>query len=360
MIGSVLVVGTGLVGASVGLALRRAGVRVWLDDAAPAPLGLAVELGVGERWTGERVDVAVLAVPPDAVAPALVALQARGVARTYTDVASTKAGVLRDAVIGGADLRRFVGGHPLAGRERSGPAAARADLFAERPWVLVAPPVAEPGALADVRALAEACRARVVEMDAGAHDAAVALVSHLPQLVASLLAGRLIAAPDEALGLAGQGLRDTTRIAASDTELWVGIVAGNAAAIRDELRAYADALHALTAAVGRLAAGGDGVGEALEQVRATLARGRAGRARLPGKRGTPAPSSGVVPVVVSDRSGELARLLGDVARAGVNLDDLVLEHARGQPLGIAELHVPATAADDLAARLRAAGWPVRS
>jgi prephenate dehydrogenase len=369
VISSVLVVGAGLVGSSIGLALRRAGTRVWLDDVAEPHLALAVELGVGERWTGEPADVAVLAVPPAAVADALVRLQARGAARTYTDVASTKASVFRDAVRRGADVRRFVGGHPLAGRERTGPAAARPDLFLDRPWVVVAPPGTEPGAVADVRALARACGGRVVEMDAAAHDAAVALVSHLPQLVASLLAGRLVAASDDVLALAGQGLRDTTRIAASDPELWVAIVAANAAALADELTAYADALGELTAAVTRLADGNDGNDgndadggrdEARERLRAALTRGRLGRARLPGKRGGPAPSSGVVPVVISDEPGELARLLTDVARTGTNLDDLVLEHARGQPVGIAELHVPTAAVDELAGRLRAGGWPVRA
>src|SRR5699024_7091608 len=127
----------------------------------------------------------------------------------------------------GGDMASFVGGHPVAGRERSGPVAARADLFAGRPWVLV-PGQAAPSAVAAVRQLVAAAGAVPIEMTAAEHDAALAAVSHLPQLVASALAGSLLPLPDGAVGLAGQGLRDTIRIAASDPALWAEIAVANA------------------------------------------------------------------------------------------------------------------------------------
>src|SRR5690349_20530264 len=116
----------------------------------------------------------------------------------------------------------------MAGRERSGPAAARSDLFEGRPWVVTPSPGSEGGRIRAVVSVAQACGATPVVMDPAAHDRAVAVVSHLPQLAASLVAARLLDCEHEALALAGQGVRDVTRLAASDPELWVQILASNA------------------------------------------------------------------------------------------------------------------------------------
>ena len=143
-----VVIGTGLIGTSVALALRRAGVAVWLADADPAAARLAADIGAGTvlpsgpaAGTGQplsvppggRADVALLAVPPGAVAGTLASAQAPGLARWYTDVASVKSLPAAQAQALGCDMTSFVPGHPLSGRERSGPAAARADLFLAGP-----------------------------------------------------------------------------------------------------------------------------------------------------------------------------------------------------------------------------------
>ena len=150
-----------------------------------------------------------------------------------------------------ATCARYVGGHPLAGRERSGAVAARGDLFAGRPWVLTPTAECDPAAVARVRQLAESVGAVVSIMDAGQHDEAVAVVSHLPQVAASLVAARLREVPEAAVALAGQGVRDVTRIAASDPVLWTQILAGNAGAVRRVLQLAQDDL----AAAGRLPRG---------------------------------------------------------------------------------------------------------
>src|SRR5690606_17579712 len=132
-----------------------------LTDRDSAALAMAVELGAGERRRDEAgfrpADLAVLAVPPAAVAVTLLDAQKRGLATAYTDVASVKALPLRQAAELGCDMTTFVGGHPLAGRERSGPGAARADLFLGRPWALCAPPEATPETVEAVTGLAKAC-----------------------------------------------------------------------------------------------------------------------------------------------------------------------------------------------------------
>jgi prephenate dehydrogenase len=215
--------------------------------------------------------------------------------------------------------------------------------------------------------VAESVGGVVSLMDAAEHDQAVAAVSHLPQIAASLVAARLEDVPDRSVALAGQGVRDVTRIAASEPALWTQILAGNAGAIADLLRrsradldTLVDALDALArsqAAGEELGSAGDAVGA--RGVLATfIARGNAGHARIPGKHGAPPTSYVHVPVLVPDRPGELARLLNDVGEAQVNLEDLRLEHSEGQPVGLAEIAVLPGVATTLVAALRERGWTV--
>lgn len=350
-----LVVGTGLIGTSVALALRRHGVEVHLTDRDPVAVRRATELGAGTAEPAtHQVDLAVVAVSPSATAEIVAGLLAGNSAATVVDTAGVKAGILREvaAVVGTAE--HFVGTHPMAGRERSGPGAARADLFEGRPWV-VTPGDADPRSVDRARQLVEACGGVVVEMDAAAHDAAVALVSHLPQVAASLVAARLAEDSGSALSLTGQGLRDVTRVAASDPDLWVDVLTANAepvARLLAELRQDVDAVvHALHEVV-------EDPEWARTALREVLLRGNAGRARLPGKHGGRSTSYAVVPVVVSDRPGELARLVNDVGASGVNIEDLRIEHSPGQPVGLVELAVTPAAQATVTDALTRLGWVV--
>ncbi|HEY8479409.1 MAG TPA: prephenate dehydrogenase [Spirillospora sp.] len=352
----IVVVGTGLIGTSIALAMRERGAEVLLADRDPAALSMAVELGAGERLPDETdagpADLAVLAVPPAAVAVTLLDAQKRNLATAYTDVASVKAPPLAQAAELGCDMTAFVGGHPLAGRERSGPGAARADLFLGRPWALCAPPEAAPETVGIVTELAKACGAMPVHVDAAEHDRAVALVSHAPHVVSAAVAARLTGADDVALGLAGQGVRDVTRIAASDPRLWIGILTANAEPVADVLEAVATDL-AVAASLLR-----DGSEEAAAHVAELLLRGNAGRARIPGKHGGDQSAYTTVQVVIPDRPGELAMVFQAAGIAGVNIEDVTIEHSPGRPLGVLELSVKPEAAERLAAELRSRGWSV--
>jgi prephenate dehydrogenase len=354
-IGSAIVVGTGLIGTSVALALRQSDVRVFLADRDPGAVRLARELGAGEDWAGDRtVDLAVIAVPPQVVAQQLLDLQKSEAARVYTDVASVKVLPLAEAARLGCDLSTYVGGHPLAGRERSGPAAARADLFLGRPWAYCPAPAAAPHAVAAVKELIALCGGNAVSVEAAEHDQAVAVVSHAPHVTAAAVAARLAEAPETALGLSGQGVRDVTRIAASDPSLWTGILAGNAIPVAEVL----EALVADLAAAARSLRALTGDGAAIENVAELLSRGVRGTGRIPGKHGGPSRTYEVVHVIIGDRPGELARLVQATGEAGVNIEDIRLEHAPGLPLGVAELYVQPEAAASLTAGLRERGWQV--
>jgi prephenate dehydrogenase len=375
--GRVLVAGTGLIGTSVALALRERGAQVWLTDADEATARLAADLGAGTLVPDLRdakgiADGAVLAVPPAAVAATLARAQDSKVADWYTDVASVKRLPVTRARELGCDMSCYVPGHPLAGRERHGPAAARADLFLGRTWALCPLPETSPAALEAVTALVVACGADPVRADPATHDRWVALVSHAPHLVAAAMAARLApsSVPADALSLAGQGLRDVTRIAAGDSELWTQILAANAgpvaevvAAVAEDLAAAARALAAAAAdpeaSADPEAAAEPGAAAARADVPGLLDRGRAGAARIPGKHGGQPRNFTVVQVVIADRPGELARLFNAAGAAGVNIEDVRIEHSPGLPVGVAELSVRPDQCAALQAAMDAGGWPVR-
>jgi prephenate dehydrogenase len=272
----VTVLGTGLVGTSVALALRRHGVRVGLVDRDPDAVRLAVHMGAGEPLAGRAgpADLVVIAVPPAAVAETLRAAQQARLGLYYTDVASVKATIIADARELGCDLSRFVPGHPMAGGHQSGPAAARADLFEGRPWVLCPTDATEGTATRVVADTVALSGALVCLVDAHQHDRAVAVSSHAPHVVASALAA-LFAGPDAlALRLAGRGVLDSTRIAAGNTTLWTQILTRNSAAVAEALIAVADDVRAVAEVLRALADQSD---PDLSVVRALLERGNRGR-----------------------------------------------------------------------------------
>ncbi len=358
---SVVVIGTGLIGTSVALALRERGVTVWLADHDDEAVRLAADLGAGlslplEGVPGGPADVAVLAVPPSAVAAELSTAQRRGLARAYTDVASVKELPLAAARELGCDLASYLPGHPLSGRERSGPAAARADLFVGRPWVLCPQPANDETTIRLGTGLAQACGALPIAVSAAEHDQWVALVSHAPHLVAAAMAARLEHAPETALALAGQGLRDVTRIAASGAGMWLQILTANAGPASAVLRDVAADLAQAADALDSLAAGDE---QAVKQIANLLERGIDGVHRIPGKHGGPTRDFAAVQVVIPDQPGELARLFQAADDAGVNIEDVSIEHSPGLPVGVAELWVRPDAAARLSGVLAAGGWPVR-
>ena len=357
----VAVIGTGLIGTSIALALREYGAGVWLADSDPAAARLAADLGAGEplpETLGVQADVAVIAVPPTAVAATLAALQARGsagLARCYTDVASVKQLPVAQARTLGCDMTSYVPGHPLAGREKHGPAAARADLFLGRTWALCPGSETSSQAMETVTDLVRACGAVPMRTDAATHDRWVALISHAPHLVAAAMAARLEGAPADALELAGQGLRDVTRIAAGDTALWTQILAANAAPVAGVL---AEVAADLAEAARALTDGPEGP-QRSKSVAALLDRGQSGVTRIPGKHGGQAPEFTAIQVVIRDQPGELARLFDAAGAAGVNIEDVRIEHSPGLAVGVAELSVRPAQAGPLLDALESEGWPVR-
>ena len=353
--GTVRIVGAGLLGASIGHALRGLGVDVALADASPAQLRLAVDYGAGRPAADDDDPVlVVVATPPDVVAD-VVERELRAHPRAVvTDVASVKLEPLHALRARGVDLTHYIGSHPLAGRERGGAISARADIFVGRPWVVCRDGETPASDLAVVEGLALDLGATPIEMTPEEHDRAVALISHVPQLVASLLAGRFVDAPDGSLRLAGQGVRDTTRIASSAPELWVQILGANAAPVVDVLDQLALDLRTVAEALRHPEAPG-----ARRAVADTIRRGNDGVERLPGKHGQNRRFESLV-VMVDDTPGQLGRLFGELGELGVNVEDLRLEHSPGAQFGLAEISVVPGAVRHAEEGLAARGWKIAS
>lgn len=348
--GPVVVIGAGLIGASIGCALTGAGVLVHLEDRVRSHALVAAGRGAGrvDPAPAAEVVLVVVAVPPDAIAATVDAALGRFPEAVVTDVGSVKGQILSRLVANGTPMQRYVGSHPMAGSQHTGPLTASPDLFEDRTWVITPSVDAAPWAVARVRRLAELCRSRVVVMPAQDHDRAVAQVSHLPQLMSSLTAGHLRGVPAANLRLAGQGIRDVTRIAGSDPRLWRQIITANLPAVKAELAGVRADLDHLMAAL-----------DDPDAVESFFEQGRTGVRALPGKHGTDRRDWESVVIEIPDAPGALAGLFADIQAIGINVEDLSIEHDQTRTVGYLSVEVEAEAADRLRTAASDRGWTLR-
>ena len=348
---SIRIIGSGLIGTSIGLALAARGVQVEMLDLDQKAQKLAQDL-IASEISGAP-EVILFAIPASTLAETFEREFAFNPGSKFIDIASvkTKPQVEVSRISGGSS--RFLATHPMAGREVGGAASARADLFEGRTWIYC--PTYADGAQVDSDVLEtglwliNSLGATPISMSASRHDSAVALVSHLPQIVASLLAAQLKGAKGEDLDLAGAGLRDTTRIAASDPELWQEIISSNAQEILPLLINLQNDLGSLIQSLD------DPV-----KVGSFIAAGNEGRSKIPGKHGGKAREYTQLPVVIEDKPGQLAALFDECAKASVNVEDLTIEHSPGQFTGLITLALSASDAAILQKHLEESGWNVHA
>lgn len=348
---SIKIIGSGLIGTSIGLALASKGVKVEMADIDPMAAKLANDLVVSVP--AMVPEIILYAGPSSGLISALLGEFKVNQASKFIDIGSVKTKSLLDVSQSGIPTGRFLATHPMAGREVGGAQSARADLFRSRSWIympsdLEGAPV-DPDLIAAGLWLIQTLGASPVAMSAEKHDRAVALVSHLPQVTASLLAAQLLNVESELLDLAGAGLRDTTRIAASSPALWDEILNSNSSEL---LPLLINLQSDLGAFIARLSASAS-VSDLIE-------RGNQGRSKIPGKHGGAAREYALLPVVIEDKPGQLAALFDECASAKVNVEDLTIEHSPGQFTGLITLALSAKDAQILQAHLTNSGWSVHA
>ena len=331
---TVAIVGLGLIGGSMAAALKRLDdpPRVVAINRNPDSLHFALDRGIidagavpgsedaGKWLSAGGSDLCVLGMPAGFVEDWLRVLAKGRYDGVITDVASTKGGVLGAVRRAAPDPTRFVGGHPMAGSELSGVQAARADLFDGAYWLLTPVGDTAPEAFSAMHALVTAIGARVISVDAAAHDEAVAIVSHVPHVTASALVGLASAHAGERgemMRLAAGGFKDTTRIAAGSADLWTGICMDNADAVtagieelRERLRAFESMLRARDA----------------EAIREWLDRAAIVRQALPAQWVPATAQLTELAVPMLDRTGVVAEITGAVSRAGCNIEGIDIDH----------------------------------
>ena len=345
MVRSVRIVGAGLIGTSIGLALAAKKIPVEMVDVDSRNQGLAQDLAGATKLSDP--EIIILATPLRALSQVINEQYALNPNSTFMDVCSVKVEPLEKVKASKLPMKQFVGTHPMAGREVGGAESARADLFLSRSWIITPDTQTDFDAVAKVKSLIQLLGATCVELDAASHDAAVARVSHLPQIAATLVAGSLHGVAPEWLDLAGAGLRDTTRIAASDENLWKEIISSNSKEIKGLLTALHNDLGAMIDAVNDQ-----------EKISAIMRKGRDGRNLIPGKHGGKAREYTYVPIVIDDKPGQLGAIFNECAAMLVNVEDLAIEHSPGQLNALITLALSADDAVKLSNHLSSIGWNV--
>lgn len=321
----IAVVGCGLIGGSFARASMEVDgvveVAVW--DLDPEARNLAADRGVGTRVgmdvadTVAGAELVLLGVPPAdlaAVAEKVAPHLADGT--IVTDVASVKTGAVAavEAKLDGHGL--FIGGHPMAGSENSGVLAADATLFQGAAWLLTPTPRTDDASFARLAAHLVDLGARILAVAPEEHDRLVAVASHLPQVLASVLMDFAADMDGAPLRVAAGGFRDVTRVAASDPDLWVDILSENRQAVLDALDGFVDRLGNLRAAVDQ---------QQWTGVRELFSSAREARRALPRRGLTAALVDLVVPI--PDRPGSLAQVMGAMAEQAINVEDVSMRHA---------------------------------
>ena len=341
----VRIVGSGLIGTSIALGLVQRGVSVQMVDSDPANQALANDLVGGVEV--ENPELVIFGLPSSHLHLVIQDEIALNPHSTFMDVGSVKTDVVLQVETFSALSTRFVPTHPMAGREIGGAGSARADLFQGRSWILTPSADLQQRSKELVLELIALLGATPIELTAQDHDQAVAKISHLPQITASLLAKQLSGTPAAWMELAGQGLRDTTRIAGSDEALWKEIIFSNRAELEGLLINLHNDLQSMIQSL-----------DDPEKVAQLLADGRAGKAAIPGKHGGVAREYSYLPIVIDDKPGQLGAIFNECAAMNVNVEDLIIEHSPGQLSALITLALSLADAEKLSAHLTSIGWNV--
>lgn len=347
MINSVRIVGSGLIGTSIGLCLKGAGINVEMVDIDPNTAKLAQDLVKSTPIS--TPDLIIVAVPIDVNQSEVIKQLNANQSSIVCDLASVKSDLILKVAELSDNAANFVSLHPMAGREMSGAQSARADLFTGRAWIAIDESTSSKKAKEIASELISVCGGSVYWMNASEHDQIVAKISHIPQILSTALAASLLNISEEKLNLSGQGLRDLTRLADADSKLWSQILLENRERLTPIISELVSQLEAVQENLSQNSA---------EKMRDFLTKGKSGKAKIPGKHGAKAREYSFLPIVIDDKPGELARIFNECAKAAVNIEDLSIEHSPGQETGLITLALSSADCAKLSDHLEKLGFKV--
>ena len=320
------IVGSGLIGTSIALGAAQQGHTLELEDRENSARELAEDLLRSQLSEGEP-DLVVIATPPSNALETLKREIQRNPQATFIDVASVKNNLLQDIESFTEIAERFLGTHPMAGREVAGPSSAQGDLFQGRAWIVTPTSRTQEIRQDLVLSFIAALGATPYLMGAAEHDRLLARISHLPQVLSTALAAA-ISQNDSGLELSGQGLRDMTRIANSDGALWSEILLANQDEVLRAISEFTLQLDDLKSAISNREA---------KNIEEIFQKGKTGRGKVSGKHGAQPRNYIYLLVVIKDEPGALRKLFDECAQVQANIEDLSIEHSPQQETGLITL-----------------------
>ena len=347
MIRTVKIVGAGLIGTSVGLRLKSAGLSVEITDKDQSAMKLAQDL----IKSGPIIepDLIVVAVPAKVNSEVVIQQLKANPNSRVCDLASIKSDLLLEVAKFSELRKNFFSLHPMAGREFSGAENSRADLFDGRAWIAITDSFQNSESKDLAQQLVDLCGGSLYWLTSAEHDQVVARISHLPQILSSALASQMLKINEENLNLAGQGLRDLTRLASADSGLWSQILLENQREIKPALLEMIQKLQQL---LNNLDA------RDINSIEKFIKDGNLGKSKIPGKHGAKNRDYSFLPIVIDDKPGELARIFNECAKISVNIEDLTIEHSPGQETGLITLALSAKDCQALSSHLQSLQFKV--
>ena len=343
----VQIIGCGLIGTSIALRAREKGWDIWLKDTNEANLALAKDLIASKQSEPEVFDLIIIATPIGAIFEILKDLKSFSSESTVIDIGGLKSKLLLEVEDFPDIAQIFVSAHPMAGRELTGPASARADLFEGRAWLITPTSRTKIQAIAVAKNLGDILGATTYQLTANEHDATIAAISHMPQVLSSLMGNLLLSESEKSLNFAGGGLRDIARLADSDASMWSHLVAENSELLIPRINQAIDILKKLQ---------NDLSTSNRDEIEKFFELGKVGKSKIPGKHGAKPRTYSYLPIVIDDKPGQLAKIFDECAQTKVNVEDLSIEHSPNQETGLVTLALSEQDALKLKKHMQSRGW----
>jgi prephenate dehydrogenase len=350
---NVHIIGAGLLGGSIALALSEAGWRVSVEDATAESTAESVEkLALAHlQLEVHQIDVVIVSVPISANAATIKRALESYPNAIVIEISSVKTKSLPDVETNPLTYSRFVSSHPFAGKETHGASNANVALFQDRVWAICRGSYLTESSKAVALRVLQDCGAIPVEIEMQDHDKVVAYTSHLPQIIATLLSSQMEHLPEDLLRLSGNGLSDMTRLALSSPQLWTEIVTSNATNLHSILDQMKKSIEDFQVSLSE---------ENIEHIHHQFVLGKDQKKRLPGKHGEVFQDFAKVEVQILDQPGELAKLFHTAFVEEINIEDLRINHALGRNLAILEVFISKNDVSRFTDVLLKDGWKVRS